>query len=53
MKKIGAEEYLTKKWEKNGLNVDNIPINKTSLPLLEQIHQLNVCVCCVGLSLEL
>jgi hypothetical protein len=53
MKKNGAEEYLTKKMRKNGLNVDNTPINKTSLPLLDQIHQLNECVCCIGLSLEL
>jgi hypothetical protein len=45
--KIGVEEYLTKEMrEKIGFNVDNISTSKTCVPLLERIHQSNVCVCC-------
>jgi hypothetical protein len=44
---IGADEYLTKDMrEKIGLNAENISMNKSNNPLLEQIHQSNICVCC-------
>jgi len=45
--KIGADEYLTKDIrEQIGLNVETTSTTKCSNPLLKEIHQSNICVCC-------
>jgi hypothetical protein len=45
--KIGSDEYLTKDIrEQIGLNVETTSTTKCSNPLLKEIHQSNICVCC-------
>jgi hypothetical protein len=45
--KIEADEHLTKDIrEKVGLNAKHVTTNRNIRPLLEQIHQSNVWVCC-------